>query len=225
VIYPVSKIRPVDVTDGLSKTVLIAESREEKMRVWIDGRVAANTALDGDPMDTVPPQFISLNYTPYYDDGDIFSKYGLRACIPAERCIYWAMVRCTSSWTRLRRKFTWRCARGRAEKISKMSSRVLRVVSLVGLCMLVIGCGDSSAKRIAKLQSPDAKLRRAAVRALFEQPKLEDEEIDALAKSVADSDSEVRNLSIDALGNLGPQGAAGLPSSLKPLRIPIRACR
>ena len=48
------------------------------MRVWIDGRTAANTALrygstDGDF--SVDPG-ISLNYTPYYDDGDIVSLYG-----------------------------------------------------------------------------------------------------------------------------------------------------
>ena len=78
VIFPLSKIRPADVTDGLSKTIFIAESREEKMRVWIDGRTAANTALrygstDGDF--SVDPG-ISLNYTPYYDDGDIVSLYG-----------------------------------------------------------------------------------------------------------------------------------------------------
>lgn len=75
VIYPVSKIKPVDVTDGLSKTILIAESREEKMRVWIDGRIAANTALPYE-MDGSVPNCISLNYTPYYDDGDIQSTWG-----------------------------------------------------------------------------------------------------------------------------------------------------
>src|SRR5262245_1549385 len=77
VIFPVSRIKPRDVTDGLSKTVFIAESREEKLRVWIDGRTAANTALryivSGDP--DVASQ-ISLNATPYYDDGDVVSIYG-----------------------------------------------------------------------------------------------------------------------------------------------------
>jgi prepilin-type N-terminal cleavage/methylation domain-containing protein len=78
VIFPVSKIRPADVTDGLSKTVFIAESREEKMRVWIDGRTAANTALPYDSTIAVPSTMpsISLNYTPYYNDGDIVSQYG-----------------------------------------------------------------------------------------------------------------------------------------------------
>lgn len=78
VIFPLSKIRPADISDGLSKTVFIAESREEKMRVWIDGRTAANTALPydstGAATSTIP--IISLNYTPYYNDGDIVSLYG-----------------------------------------------------------------------------------------------------------------------------------------------------
>jgi len=78
VIFPMSKIRPVDVTNGLSKTVFIAESREEKMRVWIDGRTAANTARPYDTTgDTViPPDAASLNFSPYYNDTDISSQYG-----------------------------------------------------------------------------------------------------------------------------------------------------
>jgi Tfp pilus assembly protein PilE len=78
VIFPTSRIRPSDVADGLSNTVLIVESREEKMRVWIDGRTAANTALryDSADADSTLPHGISLNYTPYYNDGDIVSAYG-----------------------------------------------------------------------------------------------------------------------------------------------------
>jgi hypothetical protein len=77
VIYPVSKVRPVDVTDGLSKTMFIAESREERMRVWIDGRTAAYTALpygDGSPFFGSPVS--ALNYKPYYNDGDVDCEYG-----------------------------------------------------------------------------------------------------------------------------------------------------
>jgi len=74
VIYPKSKIKPAEVTDGLSKTLFIAESREERMRVWIDGRTAAVTALADNPFFATPT--ISLNFTPYYNDGDILSKYG-----------------------------------------------------------------------------------------------------------------------------------------------------
>jgi hypothetical protein len=57
--------------------MLIAESREDRMRVWIDGRVGSVTAI---PYDINSPTFGSqvsaLNYTPYYDDGDIVSVYG-----------------------------------------------------------------------------------------------------------------------------------------------------
>ncbi len=78
VIFPVLQIGPAEITDGLSNTMLIAESREEKMRVWIDGRTAAITALrydsTGESADGAGE--ISLNRTPYYDDGDIVSAYG-----------------------------------------------------------------------------------------------------------------------------------------------------
>jgi prepilin-type N-terminal cleavage/methylation domain-containing protein len=77
VIFPVSKIKPKDVTDGLSKTMFIAESREERMRVWIDGRTGAYTALAYGP-GTINPFSapVSLNYTPYYNDGDVKCLYG-----------------------------------------------------------------------------------------------------------------------------------------------------
>jgi hypothetical protein len=74
VIFPKAKIKPADISDGLSKTTLVAESREERMRVWIDGRTSANTSLRYDP--SFGEQGISLNCHPYYDDGDIVSAYG-----------------------------------------------------------------------------------------------------------------------------------------------------
>jgi hypothetical protein len=77
VIFPLSAIKPAEVTDGLSKTMFVAESREERMRVWIDGRTAANTALRDDSYSALPSTSgISLNYTPYYSDGDIKCDYG-----------------------------------------------------------------------------------------------------------------------------------------------------
>jgi prepilin-type N-terminal cleavage/methylation domain-containing protein/prepilin-type processing-associated H-X9-DG protein len=76
VIFPTAEIRPADVTDGLSHTMIIAESREEKMRVWIDGQTAANTALRDDPGAPASALGVSLNWTPYYDDGDIKCAYG-----------------------------------------------------------------------------------------------------------------------------------------------------
>ena len=77
VIFPVAKIKAKEITDGLSKTMFIAESREEKMRVWIDGRTGAYTTLPGTPADFyLPSTPIALNYTPYYDDGDVECRYG-----------------------------------------------------------------------------------------------------------------------------------------------------
>jgi prepilin-type N-terminal cleavage/methylation domain-containing protein len=74
VIFPLARVKPKDVTDGLSKTLLIAESREESLRVWIDGRTAAHTVLRYDP--SSGNSGISLNRTPYYDDGSIVSLFG-----------------------------------------------------------------------------------------------------------------------------------------------------
>jgi prepilin-type N-terminal cleavage/methylation domain-containing protein len=78
VIFPVSEIKPKEVTDGLSKTMFIAESREEKLRVWIDGRTGAFTAVPYDVNNFYSShQRASLNYTPYYNDGtDVKCAYG-----------------------------------------------------------------------------------------------------------------------------------------------------
>jgi type II secretory pathway pseudopilin PulG len=76
VIFPKARIRPKEITDGLSKTMFIAESREERMRVWIDGRTGGNTVL---PYDLDSGGFntkVSLNYTPYYNDGDVVCDWG-----------------------------------------------------------------------------------------------------------------------------------------------------
>jgi prepilin-type N-terminal cleavage/methylation domain-containing protein len=75
VIFPESKIKPKEVSDGLSKTMFIAESREERLRVWIDGRIGAYTALafgNGLPSFSQP---VALNYTPYYI-ADLKCLYG-----------------------------------------------------------------------------------------------------------------------------------------------------
>lgn len=77
VIFPISEIKPAEVTDGLSQTAFIAESREQDMRAWIDGRTAAVTALRFDSSDfyTYAGDEISLNYAPYYVY-DITMRYG-----------------------------------------------------------------------------------------------------------------------------------------------------
>ena len=76
VLFPQSQIRPAEVIDGLSNTMFIAESREERLRVWIDGRTASNTALTLHHAFAPNRAPASLKYTPYYDDGDIVCAYG-----------------------------------------------------------------------------------------------------------------------------------------------------
>jgi prepilin-type N-terminal cleavage/methylation domain-containing protein len=78
VITPGGKIAPADVTDGLSHTVFIVESREEMLMAWADGLTAAVSALAYDPFRS--PSYaanqISLNYAPYYHESGIHSEYG-----------------------------------------------------------------------------------------------------------------------------------------------------
>lgn len=71
-IYCQSNTRLKDITDGLSHTVLIAETREQNVAVWIDGTGAAAVARPF-AVDNVPSYAeakVSLNYQPYYEWGD-----------------------------------------------------------------------------------------------------------------------------------------------------------
>jgi len=76
VIFPLSAIRPAEITDGLSHTVFIVESREENQRVWMDGLTAGFTALPYLGYSSPTDQEISLNYTPYYPSRGYYSEYG-----------------------------------------------------------------------------------------------------------------------------------------------------
>ncbi|MEM9659834.1 MAG: DUF1559 domain-containing protein, partial [Planctomycetota bacterium] len=77
-IFPKSETKPADVTDGLSRTLFITESREEQLRVWMDGITGAVTALRYDRGN--PPSYAgegsSLNFAPYYEDSQYHSEYG-----------------------------------------------------------------------------------------------------------------------------------------------------
>ncbi|REJ91617.1 MAG: DUF1559 domain-containing protein [Planctomycetota bacterium] len=77
-IYPLSSHDAADVTDGLSNTILVAETREERMMVWIDGGTAAVVArrYDGANSPTYAGPEISLNYSPYFDYSDPYSEWG-----------------------------------------------------------------------------------------------------------------------------------------------------
>jgi prepilin-type N-terminal cleavage/methylation domain-containing protein len=78
VIIPGGAVEPKHVTDGLSHTVLIVETREELLAAWADGMTAAVAALTYNR--SRPPQYsggeATLNCTPYFNDDGILSKYG-----------------------------------------------------------------------------------------------------------------------------------------------------
>jgi prepilin-type N-terminal cleavage/methylation domain-containing protein len=84
VIIPGGAIAPKHVTDGLSHTVLIVETREEKLAAWADGLTAAVAALAYSPSDspTYSNGQCALNYAPYFgtiwdhDDALEYCKYG-----------------------------------------------------------------------------------------------------------------------------------------------------
>lgn len=60
-----------DITDGSSNTILVAETREEKAAVWIDGSTAAVATRWFNLMTAAPYQgtSLSINYKPYYPPG------------------------------------------------------------------------------------------------------------------------------------------------------------
>jgi prepilin-type N-terminal cleavage/methylation domain-containing protein len=68
VIYPRASTRYVDVTDGLANTVLIVETCEPDVAVWIDGGTAAVAAHPYDESNS--PSYAlaqtALNYQPYF---------------------------------------------------------------------------------------------------------------------------------------------------------------
>lgn len=69
-IYPQSPTRPRDITDGLSHTLFIAETREQDAAVWIDGSTASVSTLIYDDASSNFSDFVAaLDYTPYYPSG------------------------------------------------------------------------------------------------------------------------------------------------------------
>jgi prepilin-type N-terminal cleavage/methylation domain-containing protein len=78
VIVPGGSIAPAEVTDGLSHTVQVVETREEVLAAWADGLTAAVTALAFHPSHhpTYAADYISLNYAPYFDYFPEASEYG-----------------------------------------------------------------------------------------------------------------------------------------------------
>ena len=70
-IYPQSRTRFRDITDGLSHTVLLAETREQNAAAWIDGSTSSITSrrIDASNAPTYTGPENALNYSPYYRYG------------------------------------------------------------------------------------------------------------------------------------------------------------
>jgi prepilin-type N-terminal cleavage/methylation domain-containing protein len=67
--YARSSTSPASVSDGMSHTIFVAETREPNASVWIDGGIAAIAArpYDGNNSPTFALPGLPLNFTPYYD--------------------------------------------------------------------------------------------------------------------------------------------------------------
>jgi prepilin-type N-terminal cleavage/methylation domain-containing protein len=70
-IYPQSQTRFRDITDGLSRTILVSETREQNAAAWIDGSTASITSrrIDASNAPTYTGPENALNYVPYYRYG------------------------------------------------------------------------------------------------------------------------------------------------------------
>jgi prepilin-type N-terminal cleavage/methylation domain-containing protein len=84
IIIPGGAIAPKHVSDGLSHTVLIVETREEKLAAWADGLTAAVAAqaYDAGNSPTFARGRCALNFSPYFgniwdgEDALEYCKYG-----------------------------------------------------------------------------------------------------------------------------------------------------
>ena len=77
VLFPRSKTGFRDITDGSSNTIFLAETREEKASVWIDGSCASGTARTFTSSGTIGST-TAINVKPYFSNafGGIAQTYG-----------------------------------------------------------------------------------------------------------------------------------------------------
>lgn len=78
VLIPGGGVPPAEISDGLSHTVFVVETREEVLAAWADGLTAAVSALVYDDANspTYARDDVSLNFTPYFDYFTDSSLYG-----------------------------------------------------------------------------------------------------------------------------------------------------
>ncbi|MEZ6066086.1 MAG: DUF1559 domain-containing protein [Planctomycetaceae bacterium] len=72
VMFPGSRVRMADITDGTSNTILVAETRDQNSAVWIDGSSASLAARWVDPAGVNPPfggSTVSINHSPHFGGG------------------------------------------------------------------------------------------------------------------------------------------------------------
>jgi len=76
--FPLSSTTIEAMTDGTTQTVIVCETREEEMMVWMDGGTAALVARPYDAGN--PPTYgqrqVSLNFRPYFIYDNPSSEYG-----------------------------------------------------------------------------------------------------------------------------------------------------
>ena len=86
------------------------------------------------------------------------------------------------------------------------------LLPLVGLALLLTGCGRSTRDSIEQLHAPDASMRLHAVKELENRHGDTDQVVAALAAALKDSDAFVRRDAATALGKLGADAKEAAPA-------------